>query len=212
MRRGRVLFWIGACFAAPAWAEPTLVPYYTPTPTPNAPYAAWPTPVLESPDAPTPTYTPTVTETPTPTTTPVPPIIVRIGGTVVLENVARTFIKLLRESPRIGYYFAEVTGYKTREIEFVRHFTALLCELAEGDCEYEGRTMKQAHRGMDISAKHVRIFLKVLAAAFEKEGVNREVAQELIERVRLLEADVIDTTPKKKVKSAPPAKPAVRGK
>lgn len=197
--------------AAPAFAE-ELVPYYTPTPTPNAPYAAWPTPVLESPDQPMPTATFTATETPTVTETPIPPIIVRIGGTVMLQNVARTFVRLLAESPRIGYYFTEVVGYKTREIEFTRHFTALLCELAGGDCEYEGRTMKQAHRGMDISPKHVRIFLKILSNALEKEGVNRDVANELVERVRLLEADVVDLTPKKKVKAAPPAKPAVRGK
>ena len=199
-------------FAGVAHAEEGMVPYLTPTPTPNAPYAAWPTPILESPDQPTPTYTPTATDTPTATNTPIPPIIERIGGTPVLENVVRTFLKLLKESPRIGYFFADVTGYKTREIEFHRHFLALLCELSGGDCEYEGQTMKQAHRGMDISAKHVRIFIKLLGQAMEKEGVNREVANELLERVKLLENDVVDVTPKKKVKAAPPAKPAVRGK
>ena len=189
-----------------------MIPYFTPTPTPNAPYAAWAVPILERPDQALPTLTPTATETPTATNTPIPPIIERIGGTAVLENVGRTFFKLLKENPRIGYYFAELSAYKPREIEFIRHFTALLCELAGGDCEYEGATMKQAHRGMDISAKHVRIFVKVLGAALEKEGVNREVANELLERVKLLEKDVVDTTPKKKVKAAPPAKAAVRGK
>lgn len=208
----RLFLFASLCVASLARAEEGLVPYVTPSPTANAPYAAWPTPILESPDQPTPTYTPTVTETPTATSTPIPPIIERMGGTPVLENVVRTFVKLLKESPRIGYFFTEVGGYRTREIEFTRHFTALLCELAGGDCEYEGRTMKQAHRGMDISAKHVRIFLKVLSQALEKEGVNRDVANELVERVRLLETDVIDTTPKKKIKAAPPAKPAVRGK
>lgn len=196
------------CYAA----EPTLVPYYTPTMTPNAPYAAWPTPVLDNPNQPTPTHTPTATETPTITNTPIPPIIDRIGGTVVLENVGRTFFKLLRENPRIGYYFKELSDYRPRQLEFERHFVALLCELSGGDCEYDGRTMKQSHKGMDISAKHVRIFIKVLQQALEKEGVNREVGEELLERVRLLEKDVIDTTPKKKIHSAPPSKPAIRGR
>ncbi len=189
-----------------------MIPYVTPTPTPNAPYAAWAVPILERPDQPLPTYTSTPTETPTATNTAIPPIIERMGGTVVLENVVRTFFKLLKESPRIGYFFAELSAYKPREIEFIRQFTALLCELAEGDCEYEGRTMKQSHRGMDISAKHVRIFIKLLGTAMEKEGVNRDVANELLERVKLLEKDVVDTTPKVKIKAAPPARPAVRGK
>lgn len=77
---------------------------------------------------------------------PEPTLYQRLGGTEGIAAVVDNFVDNVRADPRINKRFEGVDVNHTKAM-----LTDLVCQASGGPCQYTGRSMKDVHRGMDIS-------------------------------------------------------------
>ncbi len=75
-----------------------------------------------------------------------PSLYQRLGGTEGISMVVDDFVDNVRADPTIDKRFAGADVAQTK-----RMLTELFCQDTGGPCKYTGRSLKDIHRGMDIS-------------------------------------------------------------
>ncbi|HEY6459108.1 MAG TPA: group 1 truncated hemoglobin, partial [Polyangiaceae bacterium] len=90
---------------------------------------------------------------------------------------------------------------KERTKQLRTRLVAELCVVAGGaatDCAYEGKSMKDAHKGMGIGEAQWNAFIEDLTIALKTHGVDDALSKELL--------DALDKQTKADIVSSPPAK------
>jgi hemoglobin len=118
----------------------------------------------------------------------------RLGGAYNIATVVDDFIErllvdaTLNANPAIKEARARVpkAGLKF-------HVTALVCEVTGGPCKYTGRTMKEAHRKLNITPPQWEAMVADFRTTLNKYKVPEQEQQELITIVGSTRGDIVQS-------------------
>lgn len=171
--------------------------------------AADPTSAASVSAAPSPAPSPKETAAPAPSPAPSPSVSVsaeapkpkslfeRLGGKDALAKVVDSFIKNIGEDKALKKAFEKTIKDPKRTEHFKAMVSDQLCAAAGGPCEYKGKDMKTAHKGMKIKDAEFTAFVDDLAKALDSNGVGKQEKDELLGALAPMKADMVEEQPGK---------------
>lgn len=176
------------------------------------------TATMSAPPTDTATAMPTATETAAPTVSataeaPKPKsLFERLGGKAAIEKVTDDLLANVKDDKRINKFFAGYLKDKKKMEELRGSIVAFMCKATGGDCEYKGKDMKEAHKGMKVKDADFDAFVEDLTKALDKNGVGQTEKDELLGALGPMRADIVTVAAKPaasgSTKPEPKAKPA----
>jgi hemoglobin len=116
----------------------------------------------------------------------------RLGGTYNIAVVVDDFIERLLVDATLNANPA-IEAARTRVpapgLKF--HVTALVCEVTGGPCRYTGRSMKEAHRKLNITPAQWDAMVVAFRTTLNKFKVPRKEQEELIAIVGSTKGDIV---------------------
>ena len=117
----------------------------------------------------------------------------RLGGA---ENVARIiddFYQAVKDDKDVKFFRkANYVPTKEEVNTLKENMTAFISSISGGPLKYEGKGMKEAHKGMAITDKEFDAAAKDLAAALRKNGVKLDDAKEFMQKVEATRAEIVE--------------------
>lgn len=110
----------------------------------------------------------------------------RVGGAPAIKAVVDRFYELVLGDERLAGYF---TGTELTPLK--RHQVLLISQVMGGPAQYDGRDLKQAHAGLDITGEDFGLVVSYLAQALNEAGVPAEIIARVGERLGEARADVV---------------------
>ena len=98
-----------------------------------------------------------------------------LGGTEGITQVVDRFLARVDNDLRINLFF-EQTDHKDLRTLVIEQF----CEATGGPCKYSGRTMEEAHSGMNLSDADFAAFVEDLIAAMDELKVPKASQDKLL--------------------------------
>jgi hemoglobin len=147
---------------------------------------------------------PTITETvadagPEDAAPPEPPkpksLYERLGGKEAIAKVVDTFIKNVASNDATKKRFAKLP--KDRVEKFRGNLVAQICKETGGDCEYTGKSMKDAHKNMKITEAEWNATVSALKAALDENKVGQNEQDDLIAAIAPMKDDIVESKKKK---------------
>ncbi|MCA9588647.1 MAG: group 1 truncated hemoglobin [Myxococcales bacterium] len=120
----------------------------------------------------------------------------RMGKREAIAKVVDTFMKNMMANKTVAKRFAKLKGPKLDA--FKESFTDFVCKETGGDCEYKGKDMKEAHKGMKITEAEWNATVEALGAALEEHGVGKEEQADLVAALGKMREDIAPAPPAKK--------------
>jgi len=114
-----------------------------------------------------------------------PSLYERLGKKDALAGVVEELMGNVLADNRIARLFDKTRKDKTRTKQLSARMVAELCVVAGGgdDCGYDGKTMKDAHAGMNITGAQWDAFIEDLSIALKTRGVDDAAAKELVDKL-----------------------------
>lgn len=110
----------------------------------------------------------------------------KLGGRPAVELVVNEFYKRVLADNQLKGFFA-----KTDMVKQKRHQVNFVSMALGGPNQYTGRTMKKAHDGMKITAKHFDLVAGHLVGALKHAGVAQEDINQVVGAVAPLKSEVV---------------------
>ncbi|MEO8553644.1 MAG: group 1 truncated hemoglobin [Kofleriaceae bacterium] len=110
----------------------------------------------------------------------------RLGGTPAITAVVEEFVTTTGNDPRISQFFinADIPRLKKLMVEQICHDTG-------GPCEYTGKTMKESHATMHVTAAAFDAFIDDLTKTLAKLNVPAPETREVLAAFNGMRADVV---------------------
>lgn len=121
------------------------------------------------------------------------PLWDRLGGEENVTKVVSDFVTLASVDPNVN--FDRSGKYKLDEkkvAELKKLIVAMISSVSGGPLKYEGKSMKDSHKGMGITDKEFDASLADLKKALELNGVKDADAKELIEIVGTTRKEIVE--------------------
>ena len=113
----------------------------------------------------------------------------RLGGYDALAAVTDDFIGRLIGDPQLSRFF---TGFSTdSKVRIRQHIVDFLCAATGGPCKYEGRDMKTAHTGLNITETDWNVTVKHLTATLDKFKVPDREKNEVLQAIAAQKSDIV---------------------
>ncbi len=126
----------------------------------------------------------------------------RLGGEDGIAKVVDTLVKNVAADNKINKRFAKLKGDKLDK--FKSNVVAFICDAASPDgapaCNYAGKNMKDAHKGMKIKEDEWTAFVQDLKSALDENKVPQADQDDLIALLGPLHDDVVEVKAKEKPK------------
>ena len=115
-----------------------------------------------------------------------PSLYERLGGKPAITAVVDDFIGNVAGDTRINQRFANanIPRLKTRLVDQI-------CEASGGPCKYTGRSMRDAHAGMNISDAEFGALVEDLVKSLDKFKVPAKEKNELLGALGGMKADIV---------------------
>ena len=117
----------------------------------------------------------------------------RLGKKEAIAKVVDTLMKNVAADAKINKRFAKLKG-KALE-DFKQKLVDFICKEVGGDCEYAGKNMKDAHKGMKIKEDEWNAFLADLKAALDENNVAGEDQADLMAHLGPMRDEMVDVKP-----------------
>ncbi len=115
-----------------------------------------------------------------------PTLYAELDGEAGLEKIVDAFIGNLGDDPRVAKSFEDT------DIDAFRgHMIDQLCALSGGPCTYEGRSMAESHKGLDIDAAMFNVVVGDLMQAMEATHTPVAARNELLSMLAPMYRDVV---------------------
>jgi hemoglobin len=124
------------------------------------------------------------------------PLFERLGGADGIKNIVDKLVENVTQDPAVNKAFKKTTGPKLDA--FKKELGDQLCEITGGTCEYHGRDMKTAHKGMKITDAQFDAFVNDLKLAMAELKVDEAEQNELVDKLGLMREDVVEVKAKAK--------------
>ena len=115
------------------------------------------------------------------------PLYERLGGKTALTAVVNELWAVVSADSRINARFA-----RTKPEIFGAQLIDFLCQASGGPCAYQGKDMKNAHTGMQLSAAEFNALAEDTAKALDKFKVPATEKNEVLSLLGSLKGDVIN--------------------
>lgn len=114
----------------------------------------------------------------------------RLGGYDAIAAVTDDFLRRLTTDPHLARFF---TGLSTDSRNRLRQeVVELLCRVADGPCNYTGRSMKASHAGLGITAADWQAAGADLTATLDKFKVPAAEKEAVLGYISLLRQDIVE--------------------
>lgn len=109
-----------------------------------------------------------------------------LGQETGITRLVDALVVELHSDARIGTLFEETDDayFKARLIEQI-------CQISDGDCEYTGLDMVEAHSGMDLSEAQFNDFVDIARRVMSRIGIRIGVQNRLLARLASMREDII---------------------
>lgn len=98
-----------------------------------------------------------------------------LGGMEVIENVVSDAVDIWAADQRIGHFFANT------DLDLLKSRIAnQVCQLAQGPCEYGGRSMEAAHSGMGVREADFIALVEGLQRAIKQNGLSYNLENKIL--------------------------------
>ncbi|MGN6521503.1 MAG: group I truncated hemoglobin [Dokdonella sp.] len=98
-----------------------------------------------------------------------------LGAQAGIEKVVDAALVEIHNDPHINLFFANTDMPDLRRL-LVEQF----CAATGGPCEYTGRSMEEAHGGLNLTDEDFDRFVADLVRAFDKAAVPKDLQQQLL--------------------------------
>jgi hemoglobin len=112
----------------------------------------------------------------------------KYGGVPVVTEVVRDFYKRVMRRPNLRRYFVNVT------LEAVIHHQIAFVSMVMGKTphDYSGRSMREAHRGIGITASSFELAAELLSDTLVAAEVEQADIDAIMAKVASLRADIVE--------------------
>ena len=126
----------------------------------------------------------------------------RLGGQPAIVAVVDDFVGNVAADKRVNRFFRKTNIPHLKEM-----LVAQICQATGGPCQYTGKSMKEVHKGMNITDAQFNAVVEDLQKTLIKFKVPEKEQADLIALLAPMRADIVTAKP---AKTAPPpkAKPA----
>lgn len=101
-----------------------------------------------------------------------------IGGHKTLNTVYGVAITRIYTDPVIGHYFKGVPKKHLRD-----QLVLQTCELIDGPCEYDGKTMLESHTGLNIKEREFYILVEYVQGAMRDVGLTYQQENRILKKL-----------------------------
>ena len=109
-----------------------------------------------------------------------------LGGTEGITKVVDAFFRRINGDARINTLFRNVDHDDLRRLVIEQ-----LCEATGGPCKYTGRSMEEAHSGLNLTNADFDAFVQDLQAAMNDVKVPHASQQKLIAMLAPMRPDIV---------------------
>ncbi len=114
----------------------------------------------------------------------------RLGGYDAIAAVVDDFVTQLVTDPSMGVFFK---GHSEDSVKRIRmHVIDFICYAAGGPCNYTGRDMKTAHKGLGITEAQWDKSVEYLKNTLNKFKVGQKEQNDLLAAVSSVKNDIVE--------------------
>jgi hemoglobin len=110
----------------------------------------------------------------------------RLGGKDAITAVVNDFVGRVGQDERINQRFANAEVPRLKQL-----LVEQICQAAGGPCQYSGRDMKTAHKGMGIRDEEFGALVEDLVASLAQLKVPEPEQKELLGALAGLKGDIV---------------------
>ncbi|HVC11363.1 MAG TPA: group 1 truncated hemoglobin [Burkholderiales bacterium] len=115
----------------------------------------------------------------------------RLGGSSGIRTLVDDIVALHLENPAIQARFRPYLETPDK-VELVKKHTCEFLEMGSGGpAQYTGRSMKDAHRGMNISAAEYMAATDDILAALRQRGIDDDTQKDVLAIAYSLKGDIL---------------------
>lgn len=111
----------------------------------------------------------------------------RLGGLDAITALTESWVARVGGDDRANQKFA-----RTDIPRLMKEVIDQLCEATGGPCTYTGRTMKETHDGMGVTAGEFDVVMQHLDATLDELNVPQPDQDELVALIRPMRADIVE--------------------
>jgi len=127
----------------------------------------------------------------TPTPTPTPSLYTRLGGISAISAVTDQFLANVANDNVINARFADAVADPYRLQLLRNNLIDQICAGSGGPCQYKGKTMLEAHTGMNITDAEFGALVGDLVASLDQFNVPTKEKDELIGILAPMKPDIV---------------------
>jgi len=115
-----------------------------------------------------------------------------LGKKKAIVAVVDEFVGRCAGDARINSFFKATAADPKKLAKFKTNLVNQICEAAGGPCKYTGKNMKDAHKGMGISAADFGALVEDLVAALDKFKVKEADKKALLGVLGPMQKDIVE--------------------
>jgi hemoglobin len=119
---------------------------------------------------------------------PPPTLYDRLGGKDGVDAIVDSFTKNVLADPRVNKLFKKS---KDGLSEFKQRMSQEICQLSAGPCQYTGKSMAEAHKGMGITDAQFDAVLEDLKLALDEKGASDADKTQLFGALAPMKGDIV---------------------
>lgn len=122
---------------------------------------------------------------------PLPSLYQRLGGIDAISAVTDQFLANVAADNVINAQFAETVANPAR-LQLLRlNLIDQICQGSGGSCIYKGKTMLEAHQGMNITQEEFNALVGDLVAALDQFNVPTQEKNDLLAILGPMQSDIV---------------------
>lgn len=108
------------------------------------------------------------------------------GQKAGIQALMQDFVVRLKADAKIGHFFKE-----TKTEHLVTQLTDQLCKVSGGPCAYEGATMAESHRDLEIGRADFNRLVEVLQDAMDAKGIPFSAQNRMLALLAPMHRDIV---------------------
>ena len=127
--------------------------------------------------------------------TQAPSLYDRLGGLMPISVVVSDFLDVVIPDPLLNANPAIDAARQRVPAPYLKYqVTALVCHATGGPCPYQGRTMKESHAHLNITAAEWEQMVMLFKGVLTKHKVPEQESNELLDIIDSTRADIVAQT------------------
>jgi hemoglobin len=116
----------------------------------------------------------------------------RMGGYDTIAAITDDFLtRLVAHEQMKRFFFGASESTRIRRRQYIVDF---ICAKTGGPCAYTGRSMKDSHKGLNITESDWNTLLKLFLQSLKKYGLQRKESEDLMDFMSSLKLDILENS------------------